>query len=581
MKFRILVAVFVIVVVALIAFSKINRKPFAPAEDFPREALVYVQISDLPAFIRLWNESKLKEKYTTSENFRDFTNGHLGLKLASRWQEFNEASGFPFDLETLGGLTENQAAVALYDIGKLEFVFIAPMRDELFAATKFVQNQSNFAEETLEDGTVLYRANVEADRGRQRQELIFTNAKGRFVLATSEKLLAETLGNINGNKSKNRLSDEPAFKILSEKTEPHTATVWINQTVLNEDYCFKRYWLMSDVENLKNIRAGIFDFEMREEKLVERRRFLLNQAVASSPVAAAQAAEMLAFLPENIPFYRLQSASPKTIDEAIENTIFARRKPEARREDGNRFYYSSFEAYEDDSYRNYRSPGEEFDESIDEADEDETIERRETDLDFSKLIQAANPKAILTFTEPQVLPAPMFIEFRRGAIFQLASPANFNRELFESETEKRLLAQILISAPDARLNWETKTGKDASWRELKLPMLEWKIAYTVRGSELILTDNADFLLEIVAAGNSQAVKKQNSPLDALTVLNLDQRENAYDQIFAGLAGKKAANEFFTGNIKSLLDSVSDVKKIEIRERYLQNILDEEIIADYK
>jgi hypothetical protein len=567
--------------VALIVFSKINRKAFAPAEDFPREALVYVQISDLPAFIRLWNESKFKEKYKGSENFRDFTNGHLGLKLAKRWQEFSGASGFSLDLETLGGLTENQASVALYDIGKIEFVFIAPMRDELFAATKFVQNQNNFSEETLEDGTVLYRASVEADRGRQRQELIFTNVKGRFVLATSEKLLAETLGNINGNKSKNRLTDEPSFRVLSEKIEPHTATVWVNQTVLNEDYYFKHYWLMSDVENLKNIRAGIFDFEMREEKLVERRRFLLNQAVASSPVAAAQAAEMLAFLPENIPFYRLQSADTKTIDEAIENTIFARRDADTQGGGGNRFYYPSFDVYDDDSYRNYYSPGEEFGESIDEADEDETVERRETDVDFSKLIQAANPKAVLTFTEPRVLPAPLFIEFRRGAIFRLASPADFNRERFESETEKKLLAQMLISAPDARLNWETKTGKDASWRELKLPMLEWKIAYTLRGSDLILTDDADFLTEIVVAGSIQSDKKQDSPLDALTVLNLDRRENAYDRIFAELAGKKAANKFFTGNIKSLLDSVSDIKKIEIREHYRQNILDEEIIADYK
>ena len=49
------------------------------------------------------------------------------------------------------------------------------------------------AEETLENGTIVYRAKVEADRGRQKQELIFTNAKGRFVLATSEKLLAQTL----------------------------------------------------------------------------------------------------------------------------------------------------------------------------------------------------------------------------------------------------------------------------------------------------------------------------------------------------------------------------------------------------
>jgi hypothetical protein len=236
MKLKIFIAILLVSAAAFIAVSQIRSEAFAPAGDFPREALVYVQISDLPAFIRLWNESKFKEKYLASDNFEDLKNRHLGLKLASRWEEFNAASGFPIDLETVSELAQNKAAIALYDIGKLEFVFITPVSDELFAASRFVQNQTNFEAETLGDGTIIYRKNVEADRGRQKQELIFTNVKGRFVLATSEKLLAQTLSNIEGKSAKNHLLDEPSFKALSEKTAPQTATVWVNQAALNKDY---------------------------------------------------------------------------------------------------------------------------------------------------------------------------------------------------------------------------------------------------------------------------------------------------------------------------------------------------------
>ena len=206
MKVKISIAVSAFLLLALITFSQIENKPFAPAKDFPRNALIYAQIADLPAVIKLWNESEFKETYTESENFLDFKNRHLGRKLASRWDEFNTATGFSIDLETVAKLANNQAAVAVYDIGKLEFVFIAPVSDELFAATKFFQNRDQFTAETLSDGTEIRRATVRADRGRQPQELIFANVKNRFILATSEKLFAQTLNNINGANGKNRRS---------------------------------------------------------------------------------------------------------------------------------------------------------------------------------------------------------------------------------------------------------------------------------------------------------------------------------------------------------------------------------------
>ncbi|HLM00324.1 MAG TPA: hypothetical protein VK400_04655, partial [Pyrinomonadaceae bacterium] len=316
MKRKIFTVVLLLLVslAAFIAVSQVKSRAFAPAADFPRAALVYVETEDLPALIRLWNESKFKEKYLASDNFRDFKNRHLGLKLVARWAEFNAATGFPLDLEAVSGLAQNKAAIALYDIGRLEFVFIAPISEEAFAASRFVRNQTNFEAETLPDGTIVYRKAVEADRGRQKQELIFTGAKGRFVLATSEKLLAQTLNNIDGKAAaaKNRLIDEPSFQALLSRdgdgkneargSRSATASVWVNQAALNKDYYFNRYWLMSDVESLENIRAGSFVFSTEEGKLIERRKFLPNQPQPNP--AIIKSGESLAHLPENATFYR-------------------------------------------------------------------------------------------------------------------------------------------------------------------------------------------------------------------------------------------------------------------------------------
>jgi hypothetical protein len=575
MKLKIVIAVISVSILALIALSQIKRKPFAPAEDFPREALVYAQIADLPAFIRLWNESNFKEKYLESENFQDFKNRHLGLKLASRWQEFSDATGFPIDFEVLSGLTKTSATLAVYDIGKLDFVFIAPVSDEVFAATKFVQNQDKFQAETLNDETTIYRAKVEADRGRQKQELIFTHAKGRFILTTSEKLLTQTLANINAKVGKNSLADELSFKILSEKIEPRVAAVWVNQTALNEDYYFKRYWLMPDAERLKNIRAGIFDFSMEEGKLIERRKFLLT-GNADFPVIKS-AEKSLAYLHPNIPFYRLQAASDQTVDVAVQDTLFERTEISPETKSQKRYRYSSFNYSDDFSSSDYYHLSENFDETIDHVEEKMLVNTNQTEIKFADFLKVAAPQSVLTFTEPKIAPAPLFVEFRRATIFNLKLPAAFNREAFELAIEKKFSAQMMISAPDAQLKWETKSENDRVWREINLPMTGWKASYAIRDNELILTNNSDFLHEIISAHNLRRNEKTSFPATELTVLNLEQRETAYDRVFDELARKKAVYDFFTGNIKSLLDSISDVKKIEVRKNYSHNFLDEEII----
>lgn len=580
MKFKLAATVFVAGVTFFIALSQSKNSPFAPAEDFPRGALVYAQIADLPRLIKLWNESKFKGKYLKSENYESFQKSHLGLKLARRWTEFNEAAGFSVELETLSGLTNSKGAIALYDIGKLDFVFIAPASKEIYAATAFVRQQDKFAQETLEDGTIVYRVKVEADRGRQKQELIFTHTGGRFVLATSEKLLYQTIKNINDRTSKNSLADDPLFKSLSETFDAHAATVWVNQTALNDDYYFKRYYLMSEVEELKNIRAGIFDFSVNKEdgKLIERRKFLLAQSVKKPDISTSQAQESLPFLPANIPFYRLQSADMQSLNGSVLATMFEQQKTFTKT--ATRRHYYSFSDYEDSETQNYSALSADFDETIDESqnnDSSATVEIPE--VDFAQSLQKAEPKTILTFAEPKIMPAPLFADFRRAAILTLNKPSAFDRDSFEQTIAKRFSSMVAVSASGTEFNWESKNESGSSWRELNLPMTGWKAAYTIKDNVLILGNDTEFLREIMASQSN--IKTPSSSFAELTVVNFSQRDAAFDQIFKRLAGKNNTDSFFTGNVSSLLDSADALKTIEIKRNYEQSFLMEEITVDFK
>ncbi len=157
--------------------------------DLPRGALVYAQFENLPELITQWEQSQLKDRYLSSTSYQQLQHRHLAMKLISRWEEFNNALGFPLDLSRLVLRLTATAAVAIYDIGQLDLLFVAPISDEKVALTQFLKSKDQFEEVETPDGAPYYSHTVEADRGRQKQVLAFATVNGRFLLGTNEKLL--------------------------------------------------------------------------------------------------------------------------------------------------------------------------------------------------------------------------------------------------------------------------------------------------------------------------------------------------------------------------------------------------------
>lgn len=264
----------------------------------------------------------------------------------------------------------------------------------------------------------------------------------------------------------------------------------------------------------------------------------------------------------------------------IQEIIFERQSVSEKRHK-NRSFYSSYDFFDSDA-QDYSNLGENFDELINESDEEEiAAEPTRPKIDFLKIYQPVEPVTVLTCSEPKLLPAPLFVEFRRTAIFNLNSPTAFRGDLFETAIEKNFLSQMIISSSGASFTWETRNEDKLSWRELNLPMIGWKVAYTINGNELILSNDADFLKKIMTTQNYQNNKIFDSPFTELTVLNLDEREQYYNQIFAKLSEKNSVSNFFTGNVESVLNAASDIKNVEIRRNYSGNFLNEEVTLSFR
>lgn len=556
--------VLVLLIVGAFVWAKTSSKEkFVQAKDFPAGALVYVQVADLPQFIKLWDESKLKEKYLASESFASLQKRHLGFKIAERWADLNAAIGFQFDLQTLGGLAEKQAAMAIYDIGKLDIVFVAPMNETVFSATMFAQNSGKFEEVKLENDITAYIVEAEFNRQRQRQKIVFANVEGRFILATGEKLFGQTISAIKG---KQRLYDEPNFRKLAERITPDLATVWVNQEKLNTNYYFKRYWLMSEVEDLQNIRAGIFDLNLTENGLTEKREFLLKQTQNIGQISNAEAKDLIAKVPENVPFYRLQRANGKQLGEAIYETILDKKVVEKT----SRNYSNNWSYYDDDNYDDYHyyyNLDSDYDEEVNQIDEDESVEESSFPTEqFSDVLSPANPTTILTATSPKMLENPLFAEFRKIAIIPLQNPNAFQSNQFENSIVEALKNRISVA--DVKFVWETENGL----RKLKLPLLGWEIGYQLQSDKLFVTNSFEILQESLSAENKTEIEAKS--FSDLTVICPANRVEIFDNVMRKLAVNDS--DFFTGNVASLLNAAEDVKQIEIKRKAEDNFLQEEI-----
>ncbi len=591
------------------------KRNFEQAADFPRGVLVYAQFKDLPGLLKQWNESELKDRYLASVNFQQMQSRHLAMKLLSRWEEFGSAAGFDIGLDAFSSLADNRAAIAVYDIGKLDLVLIAPMNQAKWEACRFFQGKDEFEEIELPDGTNYYLHDVEADRGRQKQHIAFAYVKGRFVLATSEKLLLRCIANMNGQAKKDRLTDEPSFQELAKTVEPHFATVWVEQSKLNDDWYFRHYWLMSDIADLKNMRAGMFDLEMQQGEWIERREFLLrtNTAVgAALPNQALLRIEQI--IPDDVPFVQFRAANhPAETADLVSGSLFQTkaRKRDGRKANPNWQHYSDsdFEisssgedSFSDSrySYLDYK-----FDSEINEADEtdgaSDSASRLTSEQRFAQTLQlalqGARPVVSAKVSRPRAIEGPLFAEFAQASVIGLQNASSLDRATLELAIGELAANQLMIAGASGRFAWKSRIVGGKEVREMELPMLGRSVGYGLRGSELILSNNLELLAEMMTAKPSgQNRFTSASPIHELTVIRLSQRKQAFDQIFARLeepmvkaywqqrGGEEASGpsqEFFSGEVASLLDVASPVRDVRIQRSYGNGRMREEVTAKLK
>src|SRR5205085_2268309 len=90
----------------------------------PGGATLVLQAKDFGSIVSDWNTSAEKAKWLASRDYQAFSRSRLFLRLVEVSGEFASAAGVPPNMALVADVAGGRSALALYDIGKLEFLYV-------------------------------------------------------------------------------------------------------------------------------------------------------------------------------------------------------------------------------------------------------------------------------------------------------------------------------------------------------------------------------------------------------------------------------------------------------------------------
>ena len=239
----------------------------------PRGAMLYLQASDLSALMKTWLASPVRSRFYDSASFAAFQKSRVYLKLQDRKKDIETAIGVGLDENRLAELAGKASAISIYDIGKIEMVFVTEVPRARAVASALFKQAPQFQERSA-DGTSYYVRDVTTDGGRLNQQFCFAYVDGKLIVTTTEGLMIRAIANIKGAGGESLGSDVVALAETARGFAAHEATMWLDQARLNRNRYFDNYWIHQNAAGeLSNIQTALIDLRFTREGMIENRWF--------------------------------------------------------------------------------------------------------------------------------------------------------------------------------------------------------------------------------------------------------------------------------------------------------------------
>jgi len=316
--------VFLLVAIACAGIGRATFPAGVPPEPpisryVPAGALLYLEGKNLSELLADWNKSPEKPRWVTSDNYEIFSRSRLFLRLKGAGNQFAVAAGLPPDMNFLSQVAGSRSVLALYDIGKLQFLYATRMPSANSMQTVLWQTRAKFEPRNAGGVNFYVRRDPESER-----EVAFAISGDYLLLATREDLLAGALHLMAGGKDRTVEQEQWWSESVAAAGPAGDLRMVLDLDKLVPSPYFRTYWVQQNITDLKPYSAAISDLfrssrQYREERVLLKRTpsaeasaapLARSPATPAPPAGGAEAtADLVRLVGNNVGIYEAK-ASP-------------------------------------------------------------------------------------------------------------------------------------------------------------------------------------------------------------------------------------------------------------------------------
>ncbi len=510
----------------------------------PTGALLYVEARDLNALLGEWNRSAAKREWLASPNYQALERSRVALRLAEARKEF-AAAGLTADLATLESLAGAESALAIYDAGNLEMLFLTRLPAAKAAAAPLWRARAGFTARAAAGREFFVKRDAASKR-----TVAFASAGDWFLVASREDLIASALTLIAGQPGAS-LAAEDWFVDATRNAPPGARDLRLAAPLdrLTRTPQFRSYWAPQNITELRQYRSVVADLERAGAVWTERR--VLTRATAAPDRAANQreAAELAALADPNAGFTRAWASPPADAVKQLAAGLFTGVPGSATRP----FTF----APPAPPAETFAGAGEDLEERID-APPAAPLAAEDPAAPLYQLLQANAPRAALFSGTPRAAAAGVFVAI--DSAFAVVGATDWDAaRVRQAMTQAAARAWSLESAAPA---WRSAAGVE------ELEGLG-RLAFAVRGRLLIAGNRAETVRAMLAgpaAPESDAVAYRAVYRHAASLPLLERLARMIDQPFAPPDGTPGDPPFLSANVGSLARLLRGVAEQRVEHR---------------
>ena len=578
----------------------------------PRGAMVYVQANDLSTLMKTWLASPVRSQFYDSASFAAFQKSRIYLKLQDRKKDIESAIGIELNENRVAELAGGASAVSIYDIGKIEMVFVTEVPRVRAVASTLFKQASQFSERSA-NGTSYYVHDVTTDGGRLNQQFCFAYVEGKLIVTTTEGLMIRAVANAKAAGSDSLLSDVVALADGAPGFAAHEVTMWLDQQRLNANRYFDNYWIHHNVHGaLAGIESGLIDLRITRQGMNEQRWFKMavgGPGLGAEAISADQLAALMKFAPTSAQLVQVHGASATVqLSSAIEQSLFGKLPeeswsppeiPDRTRKSGNEDEntraerYSRLDARFDMDVDDEQAPkrGKASVGNVTGNTNSNEIAGGGFKKSIGSILDGLSPASFCEFVRSKVEAGKPFVRFERAIVAQLKPEAAVNREMLERAIIDELLARFVVAGTQPRLEWQD----DGAVRFVAQALLEQGAAYSVSGNYLVLASSKEFSRDILEAAKASTPsgEKTDAALDFYALVRVSAAKPVFDTLMSKLDGREPQTKinrnkdddeernvkFFSENVSSLI-AASAIREVRVSRRSAGSLMTEQLLYSW-